>query len=170
MGNNTSISTKKHAMNTNYSCYDDTECKNIDSNRSTADNIVYSCPDATCATGSCQCGKGCILDPYTGTCCQGIVDIRGDSFCIEYTEPPVPATVSPIVPSVFPTSGPVTTSSAPMPTYVPTIMPTRGPTMMPTMMPTMQPTMMPTMMPTMQPTMQPTMMPSSGYRTKYVPH
>ena len=57
-------------------------------------SVVLSCPDAVCkgatgtGNGQCECGPKCKLDKYSGTCCQDVIDIRGDKFCIEYTEPP----------------------------------------------------------------------------------
>lgn len=81
-------------------CRSDLDCQNPDAARSTLGeigsdpNLVLSCPNAICeganekGNGTCKCGTGCILDKYSGTCCQDIINIRGDQFCIEYTEPP----------------------------------------------------------------------------------
>lgn len=62
-------------------CFDDEYCKNIDNTNSTPDNVIYSCPDAVCRNNTCQCGPNCQLDPYTGMCCQELVQVRGQTFC-----------------------------------------------------------------------------------------
>jgi hypothetical protein len=69
-------------------CSDDSECMNIDEFSSTPDNIVYSCPSAKCLNNQCSCGSSCKIDPYSGRCCQGLENIRGDTFCIENTAIP----------------------------------------------------------------------------------
>jgi hypothetical protein len=64
-------------------CPDDEMCKNIDSNRSTAYNIIYTCPEAKCVGGTCSCGAGCERDPYTGMCCSKVIREHGTTFCEE---------------------------------------------------------------------------------------
>lgn len=72
----------------NATCYTDDDCMNMDAFSSSPNKIVYSCPDAKCVSNSCTCGANCKKDPYSGTCCQGIETIRGDTFCIENTAIP----------------------------------------------------------------------------------
>ena len=76
-------------------CMSDMDCMNPDAARSSPETgIVYSCPGSYCqqptpgAPGTCVCSDMCEYDRYSGTCCQDVIDIRGDKFCIEYTEPP----------------------------------------------------------------------------------
>lgn len=80
MGN--SINKPQRAL-TQMTCQDDTVCKNIDSKRSTVDNIIYTCPMAACVDGTCQCGPGCERDPYTGMCCSKVIKSNGTTFCEE---------------------------------------------------------------------------------------
>lgn len=74
-------------FNQSMSCQDDMMCKNIDSNRSTVDKLVYVCPNATCNGGDCDCGPGCEKDPYTGMCCsevkKEVVNGQSYTYCIE---------------------------------------------------------------------------------------
>jgi len=66
------------------SCQDDLMCQNIDSKRSTVDNMVLVCPNAKCVDGTCSCGSGCERDTYTGMCCSKVEkDANGNTFCIE---------------------------------------------------------------------------------------
>lgn len=53
---------------------DNNMCKNIDSKNSIPGREpVYVCPNATCnAEGGCDCGKGCVRDPYTRMCCKNL--------------------------------------------------------------------------------------------------
>jgi hypothetical protein len=94
---------QSHIMNTS-GCDTDLDCMNIDASRSTPGQPpVYSCKYAKCVgasdskSGKCECnfwkppgrkGGACEFDEYSGTCCQATESIRGDVFCIEYTEPP----------------------------------------------------------------------------------
>lgn len=71
-----------HAMNLNF-CSDDLMCQNINSKKSTPGNIVLVCPDAKCSGGTCQCGKKCKKDQYTGMCCNDIEKVGSDTYCIE---------------------------------------------------------------------------------------
>lgn len=67
---------------------DDQMCQNPDSNRSTAEGLVYVCPEARCEQGKCNCGPNCERDPYTGMCCRAVeVDANGNTFCIENPDP-----------------------------------------------------------------------------------
>jgi hypothetical protein len=78
---------RNRQMNNSMSCQDDMMCKNIDSNRSTVDKLVYVCPNATCNGGNCDCGPGCEKDPYTGMCCSKVIKevVNGQTYtyCIE---------------------------------------------------------------------------------------
>ncbi len=66
------------------SCQDDLMCQNIDSRRSTPDNMVLTCPGAKCLDGTCSCGPGCERDSYTSMCCTRVEkDANGNSYCIE---------------------------------------------------------------------------------------
>jgi hypothetical protein len=58
-------------------------CQNINSKKSTPDNIELACPGAKCVGGTCDCGKKCKKDPNSGICCNSIEIIRGDKFCVE---------------------------------------------------------------------------------------
>lgn len=74
-------------------CQDDLMCQNIDSKRSTVDNMVLVCPNAKCLGGTCSCGPGCERDPYTGICCSRVEKGNGTTFCVENvykppTQPP----------------------------------------------------------------------------------
>jgi hypothetical protein len=71
-----------NAMNLNF-CSDDIMCQNINSKKSTPDNIVLVCPEAKCVGGTCQCGKKCKKDPYTGMCCNDIEKVGNDTYCVE---------------------------------------------------------------------------------------
>ena len=71
-----------NAMSMNF-CSDDLMCQNINSKKSTPDNMVLVCPDAKCLGGTCQCGKKCKKDPYSGICCSDIEKKGDDAFCIE---------------------------------------------------------------------------------------
>ncbi len=73
---------KNKINNTNY-CTDDLMCQNINSNKSTPDNIVLTCPNAKCIEGTCNCGDECKRDPYTGMCCKDVEKINNDFYCIE---------------------------------------------------------------------------------------
>lgn len=65
-------------------CQNDFTCKNIDSKRSTTENIVFVCPNAEYLDGACNCGQGCEKDPYTGMCCTKVErDDNGNYYCIE---------------------------------------------------------------------------------------
>jgi hypothetical protein len=65
-------------------CQDDLMCQNIDSKRSTVDNMVLVCPNAKCLGGTCSCGPGCERDPYTGICCSKVQKgPNGTTFCVE---------------------------------------------------------------------------------------
>ncbi len=70
------------------SCDNDEYCKNISSYKSEPGNVVYSCPDATCKAGMCDCGSGCKLDAYSGSCCQGLEKVGDIEFCVEITDAP----------------------------------------------------------------------------------
>ena len=103
-----------------YSCSHDEDCMHLDEDKSTWSNLVYACPNAKCNEGTCQCGSSCVLDSYSGICCQGIDIIGSDSFCIMSTESPQTSTYVPLYTSSVPrhhhhhtqeptiTSGPVT--------------------------------------------------------------
>lgn len=65
-------------------CCSNEDCMNMDSYRSKpGKSPVYSCPNATCAGGNCDCGTECKLDPYLGQCCQDLERIGTDIFCVE---------------------------------------------------------------------------------------
>jgi len=70
------------------SCYHDEDCMHLDEDKSTWSNLVYACPSAKCNEGTCQCGTGCMVDSYSGICCQGLEMIGSDSFCIMSTGQP----------------------------------------------------------------------------------
>jgi hypothetical protein len=74
----------QQGMNTQMACQDDLMCQNIDSKRSTVDNMVLVCPNAKCLGGTCSCGPGCERDPYTGICCSKVEkDANGNTYCVE---------------------------------------------------------------------------------------
>lgn len=85
MGNTPNpMGNRQRAMGETMTCQDDLMCQNIDAKRSTVDNLVLVCPNATCGGGKCSCGAGCELDPYTGICCSKVEkDANGNTYCVE---------------------------------------------------------------------------------------
>lgn len=84
MGNNQSNQQMHMRANQQMSCQDDLACQNIDSKRSTVDNLVLVCPNARCQGGTCDCGPGCERDSYTGICCSKVEKgPNGTTFCVE---------------------------------------------------------------------------------------
>ena len=87
MGNNQTQKMQQQpqrAFQQQMSCQDDLMCQNIDSKRSTVDNMVLVCPNAKCLGGTCSCGDGCERDSYTGICCSKVEkDRNGNTYCIE---------------------------------------------------------------------------------------
>jgi hypothetical protein len=64
-------------------CSTDQDCMHADPALSSPEKgLVYACPSAKCINKSCACGD-CTLDPSTGICCKSLINIRGDSFCID---------------------------------------------------------------------------------------
>lgn len=49
-------------------CGNDTWCRNLDVQRSSSQELVYKCPNATCSIGQCQCGPECVMDNVTQIC------------------------------------------------------------------------------------------------------
>lgn len=70
------------ALNLNF-CSDDLMCQNINSEKSTVDNLVLTCPNAKCVGGTCSCGSECKKDKYTGICCLDTQQIGDETYCIE---------------------------------------------------------------------------------------
>ncbi len=84
MGNNQQKQMPQQAFQEQMTCQDDLMCQNIDSKRSTVDNMVLVCPNAKCLDGTCSCGVGCERDPYTGICCSKVEkDANGNTYCVE---------------------------------------------------------------------------------------
>jgi hypothetical protein len=84
MGNNQSNHQMQMVNQEQMACQDDLMCQNIDSKRSTVDNLVLVCPNAKCLGGTCSCGPGCERDPYTGICCSKVQkDANGNTYCVE---------------------------------------------------------------------------------------
>jgi hypothetical protein len=84
MGNNQVNKRQSMLSQQPMSCFDDLTCQNIDSKRSTVDNLVLVCPGAKCTDGTCSCGPGCQRDPLLGICCSRVeTDANGNTFCIE---------------------------------------------------------------------------------------
>lgn len=84
MGNNQPGRQMQMSNNEIMACQDDLMCQNIDSKRSTVDNMVLVCPNAKCLGGTCSCGPGCERDPYTGICCSKVEKgPNGTTYCVE---------------------------------------------------------------------------------------
>ncbi len=75
---------------TGFQCTTNEDCMNLDSYRSKPGRPpVYSCPSATCVSGTCSCEPDCKFDSYSGVCCQGLETINGESYCVEDTSQPL---------------------------------------------------------------------------------
>jgi hypothetical protein len=84
MGNHPSHQMAFPMQQEQMSCQDDLMCQNIDSKRSTVDNMVLVCPNAKCLGGTCSCGPGCERDSYTSQCCSRVEkDANGNTYCVE---------------------------------------------------------------------------------------
>ena len=100
----------------NFTCDDNSFCKNLDLFNSEPGNLVYRCPNATCSLGGCNCGPECIKDTRTKIC------VHPNSILNPTYEPgtlPPPITSSPLSGAPVP----LPTQEVLYPTYEPGTLP-----------------------------------------------